>query len=300
MNWQHLRYFEVIAKEEYITKAAEQLNITQASLIKSIDSLEKELGVPLFERSGQNIRLNKYGRVLRNHVIFATNEIEKGIETIHSMSKTDSGVVSFASIFTMGANFVPALIKSFQAQHPNIRLAYYQKSTKNILNDIIDDNIEFGFCGEFLREGEYAGIDSEMVMVEELRLAVPLDHPLAARESVRFAELKDEAFIGYTDNTGIIHSLEEALTKAGYNPTEMKQAYQAAEDNTVVAMVRAGLGIAFVANNPTIYTEGIAMIPVTDPQLSRKLYMVWSRNGYMSPAAKAFKYHMLSTLNRAG
>ncbi len=297
MNWQHLRYFEVVAKEEHITKAAEQLHITQSALSKSIDGLEKELGIPLFDRSGRNIRLNKYGRVFRNHVIFATNEIEKGIETIHGMAKTDSGVVSFASIFTMGANFVPDLIKSFQAQYPNIRLAYYQKSTKNILNDILDGDIEFGFCGEFPRDGEYASIDTEMVMVEDLVLAVPPSHRLVGRHSVRFEELKEESFIGYTDNTGIIHSLEEALTKAGYDP-KMKQTYQAAEDNTVVAMVRAGLGIAFVANNPTIYTEGVVLIPVTDPFLTRKLYMAWNRNGYMSPSAKAFKYHVLSTINR--
>jgi len=295
MNWQHLRYFEVLATVEHFTKAAEQLYITQSALSKSIDSLEKELGVPLFERSGRNIRLNKYGRVFRNHVICATDEISKGIETIHNMSKTDSGLVSFASIFTMGTIFIPGLIKTFYSQYPNIRLAYYQKSTKNILNDILDGNIEFGFCGEFLRDGDYANIDTEMVMVEDICLAVYPSHPLAGRTSVRFEELMEFEFIAYTENTGIIHSLDEAITKAGYIPN-LKHTYQAAEDNTVVAMVRAELGIAFVANNPTIYTEGVILIPTIEPFLSRKLYMAWRRNGYMSPAAKTFKYHVLSNI----
>lgn len=296
MNWQHLRYFEVLAKEEHFAKAAELLHVTQPALSKAIDSLETDLGIPLFERNGHSIRLTKYGKVLCNYVIFATNEIEKGVETIHGLFKMDARVVSFASIFTMGTNFVPAIIKSFHAQHPDIKLPYYQKSTKNILNDLLDGNIEFGFCGEFPRKGKYEGIDSELVLVEELMVAVPLGHPLAERSSVRYEELLSEEFIGYTANTGIIHSLDECLSKAGFALSELRQTYQAAEDNTVVAMVRAGLGIAFVANNPTIYAEGVAMVPVTQPQLSRKLYMVWSRNRYMSSVAKAFKRHVLSSI----
>lgn len=297
MNWQHLRYFEVVSKEEHITRAAERLHVTQSALSKAIDMLEKELGVPLFERSGRNIRLNKYGRIFRNHVIFATNEIDKGVETIQSMAKINNGTVSFSSIFSMGASFVPELIKDFTKKYPNIHLLYYQKSTKDILNNLLDGEIEFGFCGEFPRDDEYESIDSELVLVEELVLAVPEDHRLAGRSSVSFGELLDEEFVGYTENTGIIHSIDEVLSSAGYDSSCIKQSYKVAEDNTVAAMVRAGLGIAIIANNPTFYTEGIRLIPITDPYMSRKLYMVWNRNGYMSPAAKTFKYHVLALAN---
>lgn len=297
MNWQYLIYFEVLAREEHFSKAAELLGITQSTLSSSIDCLEKDLGVPLFERNGHNIKLNKYGRVLCNHVIFATNEVEKGVKTIDEMFKMDSNVVSFASVFTMGTNFVPELIKSFRVQHPNVHLPYYQKSTMNILNDILDGSIQFGFCGEFLRDGPYRDIDSEMVLVEELLLAVPLDHPLAGRSSVSVREIVDEDFVGYTNNTGINHSLMEGLGKVGVLLSELKQNYQAAEDNTVVAMVRAGLGIAFVANNPTIYTEGVAMVPISEPAMSRRLYMVWNRNKYLSKPARDFKRHVLTSIS---
>lgn len=298
MNWQYLQYFKAVTQEGDLLRATEQLGVSQSELLKAIQELRDELGVPLLEVDGQKVRLNKYGRAFRNCVFFASNEITKGVDIIRNMAKMDSHTVSLSSIFTMGANFVPPLIKSFQVQYPEVRLAYYQKSTKNILRDLLDGNIEFGFCGEFPRVGEYAALDSEIVLLEELRLAVPEDHWLAERESVRFEEIKDEIFVGYTDNTGIIHTLQEELARAGYNLTELKQAYQVAEDNTVVAMVRAGLGIAFVANNPVIYTEGVRLIPVTEPHLARKLYMVWKRNSYMSPAAKSFKYHVLASIDR--
>lgn len=298
MNWQHLQYFEAVIEEESFPKAAESLGVAQGDLLRSLQNLEKEIGVPLFEHTEEKVSFNKYGRVFCNFAIFAANEIAKGVETIQSMAKADNSTVSMSSIFTMGANFMPPLIKSFRVQHPEIHLAYYQKSTKNILRDVLDGSIDFGFCGEFPRTGEYSNIDSETVLEEELRVAVPQDHWLADRESVRFEEIKDEIFVGYTDNTGIIHTLEDALAKVGYSLVELNQPYQAAEDNTVVAMVRAGLGIAFVANNPAIYTADVCLLPITEPHLFRKLYMVWSRNGHMSPAAKSFKYHVLSSIDR--
>lgn len=300
MNWTYLEYFEVLAKNEDIPQAAEQLQISQSVLSEAIDSLEVELGVPLFDRRAHSMRLNRFGRVLQGSIVLGSNEISRGFGTIHEMSRVEKTTVSFSSVFTMGVTFVPQHIKSFQGLHPNIRLIYYQKSTKDILEDILNDNVEFGFCGEFPREGRYIGIDTETVMVEKLMLAVPLDHPLKDRENVRLKELMDEPFIGYTPNTGIIHSLGEGFAKAGCHFSALKQVYQAAEDNTVLAMVRAGLGVSIVAYNPTLYTEGVCLIPVTDPPLSRNLYMAWKRNGYMSPSAKAFKYHVLSTLKQLG
>lgn len=298
MNWQHLRYFEVIAKEEHFTRAAEQLHITQSALSKAIDSLEKELGTPLFDRSGRNIRLNKYGRLFRNNVIYATSEVEKGMKVIQQMSQSSTGTVSFSSIFSMGADFIPMLIKSFSQRYPKIRLSYYQKSTRDILNDVLDGRIEFGFCGEFPAEEEYANIEKELVKVEEIVLAVPQNHPFAQRSSIPFEELMEQKFIGYTNNTGIIYSLEDTLSKAGFATASIEQDYLVAEDNTLVGMVRAGLGIGLVARIPSLWTDGVALVQVIEPFLSRKLYMVWSRSNYMSPAAKSFKYHVLASINR--
>ena len=71
MNWQYLRYFEVVAREEHFTRAADQLHITQSALSKSIDNLENEIGVPLFESHGRNIRLTKYGQIFSGRLLYS-------------------------------------------------------------------------------------------------------------------------------------------------------------------------------------------------------------------------------------
>lgn len=293
MNWQYLRYFEIVAKEEHYTHAAEKLHITQSALSKSIDNLESELGVPLFERYGRNIKLTKYGQIFSNYVIHATQEIEKGVKTIQGMANVASGTVIFSSVFTLGANFIPDILKKYSEENPNVKLVYYQKSTTDILEDVLNREIDFGFCGEFIREGAFSTIESEPILVEELVLAVPRGHILAGREKVEMNEILDEQFIGYTDNTGIIHSIAETMRQAGIKK-ELHYAYLAAEDNTMAGMVRAGLGIAFIANNQTIYTKDISLLHITNPFFTRTLYMVWKKDSYLSPAARAFKYFVLT------
>ncbi len=298
MNWQYLRYFEVVAREEHFTRAADKLHITQSALSKSIDNLENEIGVPLFESHGRNIRLTKYGQIFYEHVSSATAEVEQGIAQLHDMAGVRGGEVTFASIFSMGAFQIPRLIKGFQAQHPDIKLRLYQKSTSDILRDVLEGTADLGFVGEFPRQGEYAGIDAEPISVEEILLAVPLDHPLASRTTpVAFQELLDESFIGWTGNTGIIHSIRMTLERAGLGDVKLRETYQGAEENCVASLVREGLGIALIADNPLTHREGLAFLHIKDPHFFRTLYLVWKKGKYLSPATKAFKYYVLSKMN---
>ena len=292
INWQYLKYFEEVAKEEHFTRAANTLHITQSALSKSIDNLEQDLGFPLFEREGRNIKLTKYGQILANSVANATKEIEDSIVTIRNLLSPDNGIVSFSSIFSMGAHFMPNIIKQFSSRHSRIKLNYYQASTADILEDVMTGRIEFGFTGEF-NLSRYPMIDREPVLIEELVVIVPVDHPLADRKTISIDEIRDETFVGYTDNTGIIHSITRAL---GIPFSAFKVNYSANEDNTVAGLVRAGLGIAFVADNPAIFLEGLRVLRVTNPRLTRTLYMCWKRDNYMTPAAKLFKYYVLSNI----
>lgn len=292
MNWQYLKYFETVAREEHMTRAANALNITQSALSKSIDNLEADLGFPLFEREGRNIKLTRYGQILANHVSNATKEIEDSVVTIRNLLSPENGIVSFSSIFSMGAEFMPQIIRQFSDQHPGIKLNYYQESTTNILDHLMRGQIEFGFSGEF-NPTRYPLIDKEPVLIEELVVIVPKDHPLANRKTITFDEIKDETFVGYTGNTGIIHSLTRAL---GVPFSAFNVKYSANEDNTVAGLVRAGLGIAFVANNPAIFVDGLSVLHISAPRVTRTLYMCWKRDNYLTPAAKLFKYYVLSNV----
>ncbi len=293
INFQNLKYFEVVARTEHFTQAASELFISQSALSKAISNLEQEIGVPLFERHGRNVQLTRYGKIFRDYVHQGNLTVEEGIHQIQDMANIRTGEIRISSIFTMGANFIPDVISSYIQTYPNANIFFTQKATKEIISDVISGETDLGFCGEYIKQKKYEKIASELVLTEELCLLVRKDHPLASRESIDFREVVNETFVGYNKNTGIIHSIERTLRNAGIT-TELNIKYSATEDSTIVSMVRSGLGIALIADIPHIYTEGLVRIKIDNPFFYRNLYLIWNQGRYFSPAIKNFKYYLLS------
>ena len=85
MELLQLRYFQALAKEEHMSRTAEKLYISQPSLSLTIKKLEKELGVPLFDRTGRSIRLNAYGSLFLRHVDEVFSALERGGNELRKM-----------------------------------------------------------------------------------------------------------------------------------------------------------------------------------------------------------------------
>ena len=118
MNWQHLIYFKKVAECEHLTRASEELFISPSALSKAIANLEEELGIVLFEKSGRNIQLNRYGKMFYNYVVKATDEIEEGIHFIQRAANVCTGDIRVSTIFSVGTNYLPELLSRFNKKHP--------------------------------------------------------------------------------------------------------------------------------------------------------------------------------------
>jgi DNA-binding transcriptional LysR family regulator len=192
---------------------------------------------------------------------------------------------------------VPDLIRTFHEKNKDINIELTQKTTQHILHDVLDGITDIGFCGEFKDDDEFSLISKEPIYNEEMILIVPDSHPLAQREQVSFEDIKDETFIGYNNSTGIVHTIYNGIAKKGYPDFKFKTAFKSNEGNNVTGLVRANLGIAFVVNNPSIYTGGVTVLKLSDLYFIRTIYMVWKKDIYLSPAAKAFRSFVLSNIN---
>ena len=80
MNLSHLYYFRTLAEVQHYTRAAEKLFITQPTLSNAVSQLEKELGIPLFEKDGRNVKLTKQGREFNTYVSQALDLIDKAVD----------------------------------------------------------------------------------------------------------------------------------------------------------------------------------------------------------------------------
>ncbi len=287
MNWQQLKYFAAVAQEEHFTRAAAKLFITQSTLSKAMDNLEKEIGVPLFEKQGRNIKLTLFGQMLKESALAATKLIDDSISQINEAANSNRGTIRVCSIFTMGSNFLPAVFHEYIAKYRKLQLEYTQNATSAIIEDVLNENVDVGFCGDFLYNEQLISIERKLVQTEELVLIAPQNHPLSKEEDIRIADVLDETFVGWNSNTGIILSIENALKEAGLK-TDLKYSFSATEDNTVAGLVREGLGIALVANVPSVNFDGLVKLRITDLDLRRNLYMIWKKGRAFSASIRSF------------
>lgn len=295
INFQALRYFEMVARYEHFTKAANELFISQSTLSKAIDNLERDIGVKLFEKNGRNVQLTSYGKVLRDYVQRGTAEMEQGILRVQSMANEKSGIVRIATVYSGGSFLLPQYIKGFSDQHPKIRFNYHQKPTYRILDDMVHGELDIGFCSNYKETEEYADIHREEILTEELCLIVPKDHPLADRKSIDFTEVLDETWIGYNGDTGMATAILSICEDAGLKK-KFHFSYFASEESAVIGLVRAGLGVSILPVDSHVEGKDVKKIKISSPYFYRTMYMIWNRKYYLSPAARAFRKYILSII----
>lgn len=293
MNFQALRYFEMVARHEHITKAANELFISQSTLSKAIDNLERDIGVKLFEKNGRNIQLTSYGKILRDYVQRGFEEMECGIQRVQLMANERSGTVRIATVYSGGSFILPQYIKGFSNQYPDIHFNYHQKPTYRILDDMLQGELDIGFCSNYEEREEYADICREELLTEELCLIVPDSHPLASRQFVDFKEVLDETWIGYNGDTGMATAILNISKAAGFKK-KFRFSYFASEESAVIGLVRAGLGVSIIPVNSYVAFDDVKKIKISKPYFYRSMYMIWNKKKYLSPPAKAFRKYILS------
>lgn len=185
-------YFKVLAECKHYAKAAEKLNIAQSTLNYTIDQMEKELGVPLFEKKGRNIDLTRYGRIFYPSVCKMLDEYKKTQNTIKSI---DSKIITLG--ITKAAATVPFLITllyDFQAKEKDARVVIktnYHDSA-DLLRDIQDKTIDCCMC---MSTSPFDGMDFTKIYVRPVCALVPPDHELAKQDYVNLKELLNYTLI---------------------------------------------------------------------------------------------------------
>ncbi|HEY1176897.1 MAG TPA: LysR family transcriptional regulator, partial [Phytomonospora sp.] len=123
MDLLQLRYFRAVARKEHISRAAEELRVAQPSLSRTIARLEDELGVPLFDRKGRRIVLNRYGAAFLDRVERALRELDDGRRELAELAGFDAGDVAIASETLLS---LTALLTGFVKAHPGVRVGLRQ------------------------------------------------------------------------------------------------------------------------------------------------------------------------------
>ena len=286
MNLYHLRYFVTLAHLEHYTKAAKQLSITQPSLSHAIASLEEELNVRLFEKDGRNVVLTRWGKIFLEDVEDILAHLDSSVANL-KMTGSGNGVIDIGCIRILGAGYVPSLMRDFIKANPDKNIRYRLHGVGGLSAEIIEGlknrQYDVAFCSKYKDDPM---IDFFKIASQDLVLVVPLDHPLAAYNTVRLHDTLSYQHIFFNQRSGLRDIIDKLFIKAGGFP---EYVMEIEEDMVIAGLVAKGFGIAVVPDMHVLQEMPLKSLRIIDPVPERNFYMASLKGIYYAPLVTTFK-----------
>lgn len=288
----HLEYFRVAARHEHMTRAAEELRITQPSLSRAIAQLEAEFEVRLFDRVGRRIRLNHYGEALLRSVERTSRELEEIRREIADLAGGEVGHVRLT--IHAGTQLLPDLLSKFRCKHPNIRFNVFQRNAPEAFEQLQRGEVDLCIS---CPPPQIPGVEAVDLVTEEIVLAVPTDHWAAGRRQVRLDEVAAESFISLKPGYNLRNVSDALMRQAGL---DFRFAFEGDNPAVIPDLIRSGLGIGFVPYVTWSSAVGtsLALLRLEDSKVERTLGLSWRSDSYVSKAEQYFRQFVIQYFSR--
>ncbi|MFC5527956.1 LysR family transcriptional regulator [Cohnella yongneupensis] len=280
MELLQLQYFVAVARLEHVTEAAHSLHVTQSSLSRTIQRLEEDLGVSLFDRTGGKFRLNEFGSRFLLRAEKALLELEQGRQELKDLTGLEPGTLELA---VTTASTLPPILREFRHTMPHIHFHVRMLATQEMISLLHRGEVDFCLSSPPI-QGE--DIECQIVCVDPILVAVPNGHRLADRESISLIELKEEWFVGVKKGYGTRDLVDTLCALAGFAPHYV---YEGDEPARLSALVEAGIGIAFMPSTAKNAREHIRYVAIEDHELAREIALMRHKSRYLSRAAQQFR-----------
>jgi DNA-binding transcriptional LysR family regulator len=264
MLYAHLESFVEIARRGNVSRAAEALYLTQPAVTARLKSLESDLGVELFVRTGRGVKLTDAGRAFLPYAERALQAVAEGRQVLSELERGIVGHVAIGASPAVSTYALPSILKRFQETHPDVQVAVRTGHSEEVAELVKRDDVAVGLS----RALSDPDLEWFTLYEDELVLVVHPEHRFVA--DVGTAELADEQFVLF-DRASSYHELTSALfLEAGIVPRSVMEL-----DNIDSAkkMVEQGLGVAFL---PHVAVAGevrggrLRIVPIADRQPPRR------------------------------
>lgn len=289
MELRQLQYALQIAAERNFSRAADKLHIAQPSLSQQLSKLEKELGVMLFQRNTSSVELTHAGQKFVEQAGAIIDAVELLRQEMSDISQLRTGSVMVGSMPITGAHLLPHVLPVFKRKYADVEITLLEDSSMNLEKLTASGQTDLSLLSLPL---EIPTLTYEVLGEERIDLAVPPEHPFAARsaEGVKTSliELKDEPFIVLKEGQGFRKMTMDLCREAGFEP---RIVFESNNMETVQSLVATGMGVTlvphFIARAPR--SEFVPVyLQLADPAPSRTLVIAYRRGRYLSNAAEAF------------
>jgi DNA-binding transcriptional LysR family regulator len=295
LNTTRLRILREIAERGTISAAAEALWLTPSAVSQQMSALEREVGVPLLERSPRSVRLTDAGTRLVAHAERILADCEAAIADLESQSGRVSGTVRVSAFSTAAQAFLLPALQVLRERFPSLTVMATDLEPHEAMPALKSGQLDLVISHQYSTMPPYAdpGIERTDIVTERMLLALPADHPLADKSS-RLADFAGERWIVGQEATFCRDAVIRAAHLAGFEPIVELQF----NDYRVIAnAVRRGLGVALIPRIADLRgIDGLSLRALEEPRLERTVFAAVRKGSAQSPGIAA----VLGALQEAG
>lgn len=280
MELDQLRYFLRVAETKSFTRAAESLIVSQPALSRSVQKLEDELGVPLFVRKSRSLELSDAGEKFKSRA----EQILALVDETKAQLTDDGkkGRVRIGAIPTIAPYFLPAFLRTFARKFPQATAAVYEDTTKNLLHQIAQGEIDLGILALPINEKH---LEVENLFEEELLVALPRDHALCEKSQLRLKDLEDVPFVMLDEPHCLSDTILSFCRSRSLQPVVVGRTNQL---STVQELVSLNHGISMVPRMAEQLDHAKSRVyrSLAGPPLKRTIGVVWDPYRFQSRLVK--------------
>ncbi|MFV0338521.1 MAG: LysR family transcriptional regulator [Chthoniobacterales bacterium] len=243
MELRHLRYFIAVAEEENVTRAAARLHLSQPPLSRQIRQLEEELGVELFVRQAQSLRLTEAGRVFVSEARAVLDRADEALKSIRAFSGQFKEELHIGYAPSLTIEILPKALRHFQERFPNVQVHLHDLSTSEMLEGLREKSLQLALVVQ-PRKSEMKELVFKEIRSFAVCVAMHPTHALALKKRIGIRSLLDERLITYTQSQYPEYRLWlESIFKNHKRPIAEEEHNSS---TSLIAAVEAGRGVAIV------------------------------------------------------
>lgn len=283
MELHQLRYVMAVARTGNFSRAAAQCHVSQPSLSQQIQKLESDLGERLFTRLKREAVPTAAGRALIARAARILREVEEAQREVADSGDKVQGVVNLGVLPTIAPHLLPEVVMRFHRDYPDVEVIIQERTTTQLLALAAGCEVDLAVLSLPILDDRFA---VETLFMEDLLLAVPPGHRLAARRQVRLQEVESERFILLQEG----HCLgDQALRFCDRHQCHPTVSFRTAQLETIQSLVAAGVGVSLMprmaCRQDRLHQP--AYVPLADPCPQRAIAVLWRKENHHSRAAAA-------------
>ena len=260
MGLSQLETFLEAAERGSFRRVAEALHLTQPSVSARLQTLENDLGAPLFHRLGRGVRLTEMGKVFLPYAQRSVETLRQGREALERAQQTAAGVLNMATARAIGTYVLPGILQEFKRRHPGIIVHISASRSNEVLQMVVNEDVQLGLA----RLLGHPDVDAFHLYDEEIVLVTHPDHRFAVRGQTSIGQVAEEPLILYDPGSSYFVLIDEVCREAGITPrVEMNLDSIEATKH----MVSLGLGLSFLPRSAVrqeLENGSLAIIPLTE------------------------------------